>query len=287
MAEQTYSPTDWSEENMDEKRDIPIHEKLDQILDILETLSDRISEIEINQTFKLDSKKETIEEKPIEEESKELSKVLSDIVENATDGGGAAEEEETSVCKFHEVLNSYNMPFFTTHYGGIKLEDQYDYRLFNDFMDIIKEYIVAKFEIPEEKKNIIKYNLKSFYSWTKFGGVMSTFKIPKDASDEEKHKLQCISKIKSQTLQDESEEHFIYRTSAMIIFQESFKICHNHCKNNTFQLFQKMFNFGLVELVEIETEDIDEEGITKKRVKFTSDYETYLEKIWSYLQIEK
>ena len=282
--------TSWGD--LKNSQDDPINEKLNTLVNLISSINTRLEIIEkylipvkeeatiINQELKeelIDTKKHSNTLTNIVE-SMIISKEVSDVSSNQlTDGGGSGDESsKLENLSFNEVLDLFTIPFITTQYG-IELENELDFRLFDSFMDNLKGFIKSKFQMSDDKKRIITHNLKQFFGLSTYRGILSRFEIN---TDEELR----IAQIKAQTISEESEEDFIYRWCAMVVFQESFKIYNDKCKNNIMTLFQKLFNFSLIELID---EEISEKGNTCKTVKFKLQYENVLEDIWSYLQIER
>ena len=221
---------------------------------------------------------------------KQESKVLSDIVKSmssvtksietdivsnkdeCTSGGGKS-TTHTVTINFSDLLSLLNISCFTSSYG-LQLDNEIDSRIFILYTDTIIDYIKSKFVIKEDKRRIINYNLELFYGKSTYKGIMSTFQINNEED-------LCISQIKSQTIPDESEEDFYIRWASMILFQETFKIYNKKCSNNILHLFEKMFDFSLIELI------YNEEDKTNTTVKLNETFENYLTNMWSYLEMEK
>lgn len=278
----------WADET-NEYEDDSIHEKLNTLIDMVTTINIRLNKIEnkLNNTTPINIKQKLTEEIM---DTKIQSQTLSNIVKSMNDtkdiSNVGSDELTEGNCDdkvlliksptFENILDLFSIPFIITQYG-INLENKLDFRLIDSFMDKLKEYTKSKFQISDTKKRIITHNLQQFYGLSIYKGIISTFEI------KSKEDL-CIAQIKSQTIPDESEQDFIYRSSAMIIFQETFEIYNSKCNNNILRLFKNLFDFSLIELVD---EKVSEKEDTRKTVKFKSHYEKTLEDIWSYIEIEK
>ena len=276
----------WADET-DEREDDSIHEKLNTLIDMVNTINSRLEIME--NKLSSDSTRTPILTKEVNYNKKQ-SETLTNIVESMntskelskvvscqlTEGGSCKEPLLIEKQTLENILALFKISFFRTHYG-IQLENRLDFRIFDSFMYKLKEYIKSKFQISDDKRRIITNNLKQFYGLSTYKGIISKFEIK---SNEDLY----IAQIKSQTIPDESEMDFVYRSSAMIIFQETFQIYNLKCENNILTLFKSLFDFSLIELINeprIAKEDI------QKTVKFTSFYEKTLEDIWSYIKLEK
>ena len=271
------SPVSWADEEFNEEDD-SIHEKLNTLIDMFKNFNDRLKIIEtkldINKTLSVDSIDEDKKLCAIVDESISSSKLVSNI-SLLTDGGGSSLEPSiptSSSSPFENILDLFKISFYRTP-NGINFEKSEDFGLIDIFIKQLLDFIKGKFIISDAKRRIIIHNLKQYFGSSKYKGIMSTFKI---VSDDDL----LIAQIKPQTIPEESEADFIHRSSAMILFQETFKTYNSKClENNILLLLENLFNFKLIELV-----DNDKENPC---IKFRSYFINTLEDIWSYLQIEK